>query len=125
MDEGVKTLTTLMDFTTLRNKVLSSNIANSDTPGYTAKEVDFSAFFDKARLKMVSTSPMHYEIGTQPGHDGAVMNEDTLFWGDKNNVELDMEVAKMTENGLLYQGATKLISTKYRLYKAAAKVTAQ
>jgi flagellar basal-body rod protein FlgB len=52
-----------------------------------------------------------------------VINEDTLFWGDKNNVELDMEVAKMTENGLLYQGATKLIATKYRMYKAAAKRT--
>ncbi|MBF0464819.1 MAG: flagellar basal body rod protein FlgB [Nitrospirae bacterium] len=125
MDDGVKTLTSLMDYTTARQKVLSSNIANSDTPGYTAKEIDFNAFFDKARLKMVATSPMHYKTGTQPGHEGAVIDEDTLFWGDKNNVELDMEISKMTENGLLYQGATKLISTKYRLYKSAAKTAAQ
>ncbi|MEO5356616.1 MAG: flagellar basal body rod protein FlgB [Nitrospirae bacterium YQR-1] len=123
MDEGVVTLNTLMDYTTMRQKVLSSNIANSDTPGYRAKELDFSAFFNKAKLKLVATKAAHYEDGLYPGRDGAVIDENTLFWGDKNNVELDMEVAKMTENGLLYQGATKLISTKYKMYKSAAKRT--
>jgi flagellar basal-body rod protein FlgB len=44
---------------------------------------------------------------------------DTQPWIDQNNVELDQEVAKMTENAMLYQAGVTLLSTKIRMFKSA------
>ncbi|MBF0320906.1 MAG: flagellar basal body rod protein FlgB [Nitrospirae bacterium] len=121
MDKGVKNLEKLMEATTFRHRVLSSNIANSDTPGYKARDVDFSSYFDDERMKMYTTNRMHYKDGLPVTLAGLTSPLDTLLWGDSNNVEIDMEVAKMTENAMKYQASVKLISQKFTMYKDAIK----
>ncbi|KWT85143.1 flagellar basal body rod protein FlgB [Candidatus Magnetominusculus xianensis] len=121
LDRGFLNLEKLMSATALRHRVLTSNIANSDTPYYKAKDVDFSSFFDGERLKMDATKPMHFKDGVPMSASGVTVDDNALLWGDSNNVEVDMEVAKMTENALKYQAAAKLVSQKIMMYKTAMK----
>ncbi|MBF0554959.1 MAG: flagellar basal body rod protein FlgB [Nitrospirae bacterium] len=121
LDKGFADLEKFIDATALRHRVLSSNIANSDTPNYKAKDVDFSSFFDGQRLKMDATKPMHFSNGAPAAASGQTVEDNALLWGDGNNVEVDMELAKMTENGLKFQAAVKLVSEKITMYKNAIK----
>lgn len=118
MDKGFNLLHNILKATGARQKVISSNLANSDTPGYKAKDVKFSNLIEKQR-KILKTDPKH-----MGGADGGNLNslikvEQTPSWGDKNNVELNVEVAKMTENSLLHEAAVTILSKKIKMYKNA------
>ncbi|MBF0537676.1 MAG: flagellar basal body rod protein FlgB [Nitrospirae bacterium] len=125
MDKGFDVSERLLGMTTVRHKIISSNLANSDTPGYKAKDVKFGAFFDEEKLKMEVTDELHFKSGQSANKNDLSVEEGTPNWGDKNNVEMDVEVAKMTENALLNQAAVKLITSKIKMYQAAMKTSAQ
>lgn len=121
MDSGFTILEKLIQATQVRHKVLSSNIANVDSPKYRAKDVDFRSVLESESAGLKITDPRHIPsspVSTGPSADlGAKENQS---WGDDNNVELDMEVAKMTENGLLYEAGARLLSKKMLMIKSAA-----
>ena len=122
MDNEFKVLESLIYATIQRHKVLVSNIANTDTPDYRAKDVDFRSLFDNERLRLVTTDGRHIrpEAGGGPGPI-EVREVEGGPWGDRNDVELDTELAKMTENGLLNQVAMRLLSKEMGMYRNAMK----
>lgn len=104
----------------IRHGVIASNIANVDTPGYKAKDVKFDETLEKATIELRKTAPGHIgESGRAEG--GRVDVESRPSWGDGNNVELDVEVAKMTENAIFFQTAVTLLSTNIRMFKTALR----
>ena len=120
MDNGFNILEHLIHLTNLRHGVIASNIANADTPDYKAKDLKFEQLLNDELLELKTTCPYHVknidlalseEVNTDPGQQ----------WADKNNVQLDMEVAKMTENALLFQAALHMFSTKVRMFKNALR----
>jgi flagellar basal-body rod protein FlgB len=120
MDNGFRILEKMVYAAQVRHKLLSSNIANTDTPKYRAKDVDFKSFIEDASASLKATDPRHMQAPAgSAGPSGSLNVTESQSWGDDNNVELDMEVAKMTENGLLYETAVKLMSTKMRMIKNA------
>ncbi|NTU42073.1 MAG: flagellar basal body rod protein FlgB [Nitrospirales bacterium] len=118
MEDGLRVLERIIYATQVRHKVLTSNIANTDTPRYRAKDVDFQGLVNDAANSLRTTDPHH--IQAHPGDPTATPGVvESPSWGDDNNVELDMEVAKMTENGLLFESAVKLLTTKINMLKSA------
>jgi len=103
-----------------RHKVIASNIANSDTPGYKAKDVKFSGVLNN-EVKLSTTDPKHIQSKTGGKGSGTVITENDLSWGDRNNVELDVEVAKMTENSLRHEASLKILNSKIRMYRNAIR----
>ena len=68
MDTTMKTLAASLNLRQMRNEVLSSNIANAETPGYKAKRLDFEQALQRAididRTQTLKTSSYkHYRIG--------------------------------------------------------------
>ncbi len=119
MDKHFKMLHGLLTAANKRQIVISSNIANADTPGYKARDVKFNSFLGK-EMKVLKTDPKH--LGSENGSgSGNFTIEETPSWGDQNNVEINIEVAKMTENALLHESAIKILSTKIKMFKAAIK----
>ena len=113
-------------FRALRNQVLSSNIANADTPGYKARDLNFSEALKLANagsLKMVATSDMHLR---QPGGTGVaadrleyrIPSQPTL---DGNTVETDVEQAAFAENALMYRASLAFLDGKIRSIRFALK----
>jgi len=120
MDKGFGILQKIIQASNVRHKVIASNIANSDTPGYKARDVKFTNFLNN-EVKLLTTDPKH--IGNKNGGKAGaeVITESDPSWGDRNNVELDVEVAKMTENSLRHEAALRILNSKIRMYKNAIR----
>ena len=93
-----------MDLLSARQKVVASNIANVDTPGYRTKDVNFQAELQAAQS---SLSPNVSEIGGLP-----VKN-------DGNDVNLDREARLLSENAMRFNLASNLIRSQLATIKEA------
>src|SRR5215470_17559246 len=83
-----------MDLLSARQKLVASNIANADTPGYHAKDLDFQAEF--ASLTR-GQQPLAADVeGLKEKPDG-------------NNVNLDREARLLAENAIRFNLATTLV----------------
>lgn len=119
MDNGFRILERLLRLTGMRHGILASNIANADTPGYKRRDVRFETELNN-ELPLKATNIAHIS-GSNPSSMPVIVTEEGSEWLDKNNVELDSEVAEMTENALLYQAGINMLSTKIRMFRNALR----
>lgn len=112
-----------------RQTVLAANIANGDTPGYKARDLDFSRELsravetrgaEKGGLALRTTSSRHlaardsggpaaellYRVPDQPSLDG-------------NTVNMDVERAHFADNSVRYQAALTILNGRIRGFKSA------
>lgn len=93
-----------------RSEILAANLANEDTPGFQARDIDFSA--EMRRLESgFSPSPglaseLFYRVPTQPSLDG-------------NTVELSVEQAAFSKNAMDFQTSLTFLNMKFRGLKQA------
>jgi len=92
-----------MNLLSFRQKLVASNIANADTPGYRTRDIDFQA-----------------ELQNAAGGDPRVTGVDGLaIKNDGNDVSLDREARLLAENALRFQMASNLMRSQIRLVHAA------
>jgi flagellar basal-body rod protein FlgB len=98
-----------MDAAMLRAKAISNNIANVNTPGYRRVEIKFEEqlreALDKSRLQGIITNNKHMDIGRKDlneVHATAYHPYDPTLPSGVNNVDIDMEMAKLAETQLIY-----------------------
>ncbi len=105
--KGADELKPFLNYTWLRHKVILSNIANADTPGYRAKDVIFRRELGKT-LKLKRTRAKHLG-GSGEGRDFKVIEINRgLVGNDRNNVSIEEEMAKMVKNRLAYETYMKM-----------------
>jgi flagellar basal-body rod protein FlgB len=120
MGDGFAALERLLFIASKRHGVIASNIANADTPDYKAKDIKFDDVLEGEGIAARVTHPSH--IPHKEGLRGVGIVIETMPpWKDKNNVELDMEVAKMTENALLFQAGITMLTAKMRMFRNALR----
>jgi flagellar basal-body rod protein FlgB len=95
--------------------VLASNIANADTPGYKARDIDFAAVLghgdQQAPLDMAATSALHIANSTQDALPGELQYRNPYQASlDGNTVEMAVEQAAFAENNVRYQASLQLIN---------------
>lgn len=117
-----KTASQRMQWLSARQKVVSENIANSDTPDYKAKDVSsFSKMLEGSRTTSIATTDVKH-IGGSP--NSSVRTEaDKDTWGetiDGNTVVLEQQTIKANEVGENYQLAARLYRKGYNLLTLAA-----
>lgn len=95
-----------MDLVSMRQKLVASNIANADTPGYKTQDVDFQTAF-KSVLDGGTPEPI-----TVPG---------LTTKNDGNNVDLDRESRLLAENALRFSIASNLMKEQITQVKEAIK----
>jgi len=93
-----------MDLLIARQKLVASNIANVDTPGYKTKDIDFQFEF---MSQIEGGSPNVVEA---PG---------LVVKNDGNNVSLDREARLLSENALRFNLASSLMKTQLKLINSA------
>lgn len=95
------------------HKVVSGNIANSQTPGYKEKDIDFRRELDKRLgpdMKQASSGDAGYTIAENQGHDG-------LARIDGNTVSLEDQTVKLTENQLMYQALVQMAAKRFSMMR--------
>ena len=120
MDKSFRILQKIVQSANTRQKVIASNIANADTPGYKARDVKFDDFL-KNEMKLLTTNTKHISSKKGANAGGELITESSLSWGDGNNVELNAEVAKMTENSLRHDAAIKILNSKIKMFRNALR----
>lgn len=117
-----------MDVYSLRQKVLSNNIANAMTPGFRAQKVSFEEEYKKSldpnRVRGSRTDSKHLPLGTKSFNQIKPVVEyknDPLNDTGLNNVDIDKEMAEMAENTLRYEMSTKLINKRYMNLKSSIR----
>jgi flagellar basal-body rod protein FlgB len=104
LDPIAGSLERYMDLLSARQKLVASNIANADTPGYKTKDIDFQAEF---RSLSAGGTPGIKEVGgLKTKHDG-------------NNVSLDREARLLAENAIRFTVASNLMRTEIRAVRNA------
>src|SRR5277367_243906 len=93
-----------MDMLSARQRLVASNIANADTPGYKTKDVDFAGEMQSA---MGGTLPLVRDVeGLKTRNDG-------------NNVSIDRESRLLSENALRFNLAAQMLKGQIRSLKSA------
>jgi flagellar basal-body rod protein FlgB len=92
----------------MRQRLLANNIANVDTPGYKRQDVDFSFYFRQA-LKGKITNKRHFSTNSFTNKQVG-MELQTKGRNDGNNVDIDVEMAKLAQNTLYYQALVRQTS---------------
>ncbi|MCV6605879.1 MAG: flagellar basal body rod protein FlgB [Porticoccaceae bacterium] len=99
-----------------RAEILASNLANADTPGYKARDINFSEVLAQARgnSTLHTTSERHF--GSTGGVGGGdivyrIPNQASL---DGNTVETQVEQAQFGENAVRYQASVNFLSGSVR-----------
>ncbi len=111
-----------------RNEVIAQNIANNDTPGYRALEVDFESTLRRAmqedgKLPLKNTRENHMQ-GTETDFTRFIQisqKSGGTLRADGNNVDIDQELASQTETGLRYQAISQVVSKKLNLLKSISQ----
>jgi len=120
MADGFKVLEGLLNIANVRHGIIAANIANVDTPSYRTKDIRFEMNLREEVIALKVTDERHIR-NTEPAVSKEIIGEETQPWLDENNVELDMEVAKMTENAMLYQAGVNMLSSKIKMFKNALR----
>ncbi len=120
-------LQTAMDLRYMKHKLITSNIANAETPGYKAKDIRFEVELKKeveqrkGSIVPVKTHPLHM------GESGAVVSVTVIERGsatkglDGNTVNIDEEIVRLSENATMYSMLAKLIKHKFSHLMTAIK----
>jgi flagellar basal-body rod protein FlgB len=121
-----------------RQRLIASNIANADTPGYVARELDFASALRQAaaRLSPESTGGNRIAAGsatslaaTQAGHlagTGSAGGAAPLTYAvaaqtnlDRNSVDMDRERASFADNTVKYEATLRFINGQVRTMLSA------
>lgn len=108
-----------------RAETLAANMANADTPGYQARDVDFTAALQEAvageeqglvrrdarhlgPVEGAGTDSLKYRVPLQPSADG-------------NTVDLQGEQMRFTENAIRHQASVTFLDARIRLLMTAIR----
>jgi flagellar basal-body rod protein FlgB len=129
----VPVLEQVVSFTQARHGVLAGNIANLDTPGYKTKDLSPEEFQSRLREAVESRrekalSPT-YEINARLAGRGAATGLDgmdrvresvkSILYHDNSDVSIEQQVAEISKNHALHNLALNLMTSQFRLMRAA------
>lgn len=126
-DKTLKALTTAVNFREMRQELISSNVANANTPGFKAKKMDFEEALARAldvdgQMQMNVNDGRHYNVGNGGFNNlepEIYDNPNGVVSENGNTVDVEAEMAQMAENKLMYDALVQLINKKMGMMKYA------
>jgi len=142
IDKTTNLLHRALDLRSVKHQATISNIANQETPEYKAKDLDFkkairdflpmsvegplsvtnpSHMFNS--VKLTQSNPNHMPINGMvvPSEHYVVDSKDKSTRVDKNNVNTEQEMARLSENNLMFNASTQIVSGKFLRLKSAIR----
>ncbi|GHV08709.1 flagellar basal body rod protein FlgB [Campylobacterota bacterium] len=113
-----------------RQDMISSNLANVDTPFYRSKDLHFEGMLAqqaddefnhrfKKQLRLAHTSPMHLDPKPQTPQKPVLFYRDGhMARNDGNTVDLDVETSELSKNGVMYNALTSAYQKNRAIFAA-------
>lgn len=108
-DSITSLLRTFLDVQSRRAELASSNIANSETPGYTAKELDFAAFLRHAAQEALAPRAARAPAASLAAQPRVRLQGQAPLRLDGNNVDPAREMATLAEAGTQFLTGVQLL----------------
>lgn len=106
----------------IRQAAISGNIANANSPGYEALDVQpFEDVLQTSRLEMTRSDPMHV---SQPGQRLAELDEGPDHWqtyNSGNSVSLEKELVKAGDVNSAFSLTNSVVKSFHRMLLSSAK----
>jgi flagellar basal-body rod protein FlgB len=99
-----------MTLVSVRQKLVASNVANADTPGYKTQDIDFESELAHAASGAAGLGGASPLVNTVPG---------LRVKNDGNNVDLDREARLLAENALRFSVASNLLRSQLKTVRMA------
>jgi flagellar basal-body rod protein FlgB len=108
-----------------RQQLIAGNISNMDTPGYRSSDIAFEAALQQQLgqgqgLPMFRTASMHIDgTADRAARLGTVAEKGNPFQSDGTGVDVDYEMARLSETTIRYDTLTQLLAGKIALLRSA------
>jgi len=118
-DSVTNLLQKFLDVQSKRSQVIAGNIANADTPGYVAKELEFDEYLrNAARESELPLSKQNQQTVNQPR---IVEQESSVIGLDGNTVDAGKEMADLAQTGTNFNFGAKMLQSRFRLLRSAIR----
>lgn len=111
----------------LRQKTISNNIANVNTPGYKKSDVLFEdklqTAMNQSLLPLTRTNTNHLPAGqiSSELEPSIVVDNTSSMRLDGNNVDIDKEMAGLAKNSIYYNAVAQQLSKQYSMLLSAIR----
>ena len=128
-DSTLSTLERSLDARLARHEVLAGNLANANTPGFTARDIDFEKAMAAATPAAVAGTGAPAPVGDIPltvagaslARGSSIVDADGASRGlDGNGVDVDKTLTAIAENGLQYGATARAVQKKLAMLRYAA-----
>jgi flagellar basal-body rod protein FlgB len=119
LDELFRFSQSALNLHAYRQQLIASNIANADTPGYKARDIDFASAL--ANAEAAQGKPQL----PKPAGESAPLGAEILYRSavqrsvDGNSVDLDIERAQFADNAVRYEAQLMFINSRIKSMLAA------
>ncbi len=113
-DSTIKALDAALGESSLRQQVISNNIANINTPNFRRSEVGFDGELERALSNSEAGAGTRAFEGLQPH---VTADQRTTLRADGNNVDVDMEMADLAENNVRYNALVQLAGKQMEMLR--------
>lgn len=113
-----------LDVRVNRAEVLANNLANADTPGYQARDLDFKAVLRgevDQQLNLDTSHGKHLPLHQEPFAGQMKYRVPLQASLDGNTVDTQQEVADFTKNVLDFQASFRFLNSKFQGLSKALK----
>ena len=106
LDLTMQAIQSSLDGLAARQRIIAQNLANSETPGYLAQNVNFE---DSLRNALAAGDPAATAVTTSTSSDPTTPNG--------NNVNVDSQTVALIDTGLRYQLATQSMNNEFNILR--------
>ena len=130
LDKTMQLLHRSLDLRSARQRVIASNLANEETPGYRANDLEFAQQLQSAHkgrfpLTMVATQGSHFGSQQPHGYQAVTGKLSEVPAGDlpldANSVNLELEMAKSSDNAMQYNAAASITAQRFHQLLSAIR----
>jgi len=132
-DKTTSLLQRVMDLRVQNQQVIAGNVANANTPGYTPVRLEFEKNLREAVNSSANaftggaTHPAHFAMGgggeIEKVQATVIRARPSTAIGDGNEVDINQEMVLLSENEILYEAASQMLTKKLGLVKYIAQET--
>jgi len=123
-----------LDYRSMRQDMIASNIANVDTPNYKPRDISFESSLRTQQAKLFNQTPKLEMAVTDTKHiplsDTTSSCKATTFFrdghmarNDGNSVDLDIETTEMSKNSVMYNGLLAAIKKEAMIFRSVIEAS--
>lgn len=119
-----------LDYRAVRQDMISSNIANADTPFYRPRDIRFEDMLAQEKAKVLGASSSKLQMAQTSGAHFALLEESSslraktffrdghMARNDGNSVDLDVETTEMSKNSVMFNALVNAMKKDSGIYKS-------